>query len=237
MVSPRWLVPVAVVALSACGGPQASQAPVLREGSLAGLIRAADSGAGALGATVVLRRADRLAPVEERTDGSGAFMIAGLPAGTYRVKVFVDHQTVGDQDVAIQAGRITGLDLVIGPRAVATDGDDRPVAGGPPLWRFHPPDADRRTGVVEGSISEHTERIRLEGAVVTVLDQAGAVAAQGVSDPYGRFRFEGLAPGAYVVSAYYTIIGRGQIELRRNDVVIEGGDVVVVPLWFETAGG
>ena len=83
-------------------------------------------------------------------------------------------------------------------------------------------------------MAEHGGRTRLGGAVVTVADGSGALVDQAVSDDDGRFRLEGLAPGAYVVSAYYTLLGRGQFEIRRTDVRVGAGEVVVVPLAIET---
>jgi hypothetical protein len=55
---------------------------------------------------------------------------------------------------------------------------------------------------------------------------------QTVSDDYGRFRFETL-PGTYSVSAYYSVGGRGQIEVRRSNIAVEGAEAVHVPLFIE----
>jgi hypothetical protein len=35
------------------------------------------------------------------------------------------------------------------------------------------------------------------------------------------------------VSAYYSIGGRAQIEVRRSAITVEGAEAVVVPLWIE----
>lgn len=227
------LLLAAASAVAGCGrGSPPASAP--REGMLAGIIRTSDTGQPVSDAVVVLRRPGQLQPVEERTSGTGAYMIPRLPPGSYQVKVYRDQRTLGDEQVRIEAGKVTGLDLAVSPRAgdehaVAVD-----VAAGAPLWVFRPPDADPLRGVIEGTVAEHGGRTRLGGAVVTVADGSGALVDQAVSDDDGRFRLDGLAPGAYVVSAYYTLLGRGQFEIRRTDVRVGAGEVVVVPLAIET---
>ena len=39
----------------------------------------------------------------------------------------------------------------------------------------------------------------------------------------------------YDVVAYYSVLQRGQIEVRRNRVRVDGGEVVEVPFWLDTA--
>ena len=54
-----------------------------------------------------------------------------------------------------------------------------------------------------------------------------------------RYHSPHLAPQVAViegtVSAYYTIGGRGEIEVRRSAIDVHGGDGVIVPLWLELA--
>ena len=42
-----------------------------------------------------------------------------------------------------------------------------------------------------------------------------------------------VEPGTYVVSAYYNIGGRGQIEVRRSDIEVARAEGVIVPIWVE----
>jgi hypothetical protein len=58
---------------------------------------------------------------------------------------------------------------------------------------------------------------------------------QTVSDDNGRYRFDNVLPGTYVVSAYYSVSGRAQIEVRRAGIVVHANDGVIVPLAIETA--
>jgi hypothetical protein len=54
-----------------------------------------------------------------------------------------------------------------------------------------------------------------------------------VSDGFGRYRFEAMMPGTYSISAYYSVSGRAQIEVRRSGIEVGGAEAVVVPLWIE----
>lgn len=227
---------ISVAGLGACAGRAYQGPPPVTVGSLAGIIRTADTGSPVGDATIVLRRPGELAPVQERTNGTGAYMIAALPPGQYDVKVYQDERTIGDEQIAIQAGKVTGLDLAVGPRLSMAEAASVDVASGTPLWRFRPADANPGAAVIEGTVTELGERTRLEGAVVTVVDRDGRLIAEAVSDDGGRYHIEDVAPGSYAVSAYYTLVGRGQFEIRRNDVVITAGEVVVVPLAIETDG-
>ena len=56
---------------------------------------------------------------------------------------------------------------------------------------------------------------------------------QTVTDDHGRYRFDGLVPGTYEVSAYYSLGGHGQIELRRTDIEVTGAEAAIVPMWVE----
>ncbi len=56
-----------------------------------------------------------------------------------------------------------------------------------------------------------------------------------VTDDEGRYRFDDVEPGTYVVSAYYSIGGRAQFEIRRSDIAVAGGEAVIVPIWIEVA--
>ena len=90
-----------------------------------------------------------------------------------------------------------------------------------------------RTGVsiIEGTVNDTSTRGRVPGAVVTAVH--GEQTEQTISDDHGRFRFDGVAPGTYSVSAYYSVGGRGQIEDRRSEIAVAGSEAVLVPLWIE----
>jgi hypothetical protein len=246
----------AIAAIAASGGLAAAGCaaraarPVAPAGVLAGIIRAADTGAPIAGATLVLQRPGALALAGGRTGDDGAYAIDRLAPGAYGVRVFRDGRLLAAQAITVAPGGLTGLDLAIAPPASATrdgaaDRASEPaaslgtgvdVAGAGPLWRYRPIGGDPGFGAIEGTVCEEGGRTRLGGTVITIADRAGALVADAVTDDDGRYRVEPVPPGAYVVSAYYTLVGRGQVEIRRSDVVVDGGDVVVVPLAIETDG-
>ncbi|HVV86991.1 MAG TPA: carboxypeptidase-like regulatory domain-containing protein [Kofleriaceae bacterium] len=226
------LLMLASVAVAGCvhGAPPPARPPA---GMLAGIIRDASSGAGVPDALIVVPRAGAGAPIEAHTSHTGTYAIDGLPPGSYHVTAYRDHQPIGDATVLVQAGRVSGFDLVLGNVLVARPDDPTVVPSAPPLWRFHPADADPHAATIEGTVTELGERFRLEGAVVNVADDDGNLVGYAITDEAGRYQVS-LPPGDYAVSAYYTLVGRGQFEIRRTQVEVGGGEVVEVPLEIET---
>jgi len=229
-MSPRTLSIVLIAA--ACGGVQH---PAPTPGAVAGLVRDATTGSGVAGARIVLRRPGTIDPIHADTNGDGAYMLVDLPAGWYHVAAFLHEAPIGTRDIEVANGRLTGLDFAVGPRASeAAAALDEPSRR--PLWRYHPRTADPDTGVIEGTVADLYQRGRVAGAVVTVVRDGHVDAVQAITDDTGRFRIEGLGPGSYAVSAYYAVVRRAQVEVRRNRVEVGGGEVVVVPLWLDTNG-
>jgi uncharacterized surface anchored protein len=232
MTSLRLTLISAIIAATACGRiARTTPARTPGPGAVGGLVRNATTGAGVEGARVVLRRPGSLEPVQAVSDDSGAYFIADLPPGPYAVTAYVQESPIGEQSVTIANDQITSVDFAFG---VETDAPiDLNAPSMAPLWRYRPPGADHRTGVIEGTVAD-TRQARLPGAVISVIRDGGYTAEQTFSDDHGRFQVAGLAPGSYTVSAYYAVLTRAQMEVRRNRVHVVGGEVVVVPLWLET---
>ncbi len=223
-------IAVLCIAAAACGGAQhASRVP--GPGAVAGLVRAATTGLGVTGAYVVLRRPGSLEPVQGVSDRGGAYYIAGLPPGSYTVTAYVEQTPIGEQTVQIVHDRITALDFAVGAGPGTPIDLNAPSMA--PLWRYRPPGADQGTGMIEGTVADNRHE-RLVGAVISVIRDGEVGAEQTFTDEQGRFQVAGLSPGSYSVSAYYAVLTRAQMEVRRNRVHVGGGEVVVVPLWLET---
>jgi hypothetical protein len=102
--------------------------------------------------------------------------------------------------------------------------------------RYRPTDLHPSIAMIEGTVTDMTTRQRVPGAVVTAVHGNDvSTTQQTVSDDHGRYLFEAVRPGVYSVSAYYSIGGRGQIEVRRSGIEVAGAEAVIVPLWIETA--
>lgn len=220
-----------LLGLAACHGRlQAPAAP--RPGMIAGLVRDAGTGEAIANSIIVLRRPGAIEPVRDVADGNGAYMIPSVPPGRYTVHAYVAQTLVGEREAEVRPNEITGVDFTVGHVAIDSDLD---TPGSPALWHYRPHGADPLTGAIEGTVAD-LHLARLAGAAVTVTSSGTVTTEATVTDDQGRFRIAELPPGRYDVSAFYDVVGRGQIEVRRSRVQIGGGDVVVVPLWLDTDG-
>ena len=135
-------------------------------------------------------------------------------------------------NIDVRAGETSYVDIAFTlgrPEPLHVDYGDK--AG--EIGRYHPPNLGAGVALIEGTVNDTSTRERVPGAVVTAV--LGGQTEQTISDEHGRFRFDGLAPGSYSVSAYYNISGRGQIEVRRSEIEVAGAEAVIVPLWIELA--
>ena len=111
-------------------------------------------------------------------------------------------------------------------------GDPAAVA----IQRYQPSHLASSQAVIEGTVNDAQTNERVVGTVISaVLYEDRDHAHQTVSDEHGRYRFDDIAPGTYVVSAYYSITGRGQFEVRRSEIIVGGAEAVIVPMWIEMA--
>lgn len=228
-VRARAAAALLAVALGACAARATPSGPAV--GMIAGLVRDAESGQAVADAIVVVRRAGSIAPERHVTNEDGAFMIADLVPGTYDVAAYVGKVRIGERPAVVRPNEILGLDFTFTRGGPPTP--DLNAPGAPELWRYRPPGADAAAGTVEGTVAD-IRGTRLPGAVVSITRTGTIDTVQTTTDDQGRFSVEGLAPGHYDVIAYYSVVRRGQLELRRNRVAVAGGEVVVVPLWLET---
>lgn len=217
--------------LAACGASQHPHRPT--QGAVAGLARDHDSGDPVASADVHVRVRGEMQARVVTTGKDGTYRLDHLPPGTYSVTSEFAGQPIDVENVDVKAGDTAVVDFTFTlgrPDPVRHDFGD-PKEGA--IDRYHPHDLPRSRAVIEGTINDLGTRGRVIGAVVYAVDQSGT-ALSTVSDDEGRYRFDAY-PGTYAVSAYYSIGGRGQIEVRRMGIRVDGAEAVIVPLWVEIA--
>lgn len=211
--------------LAACG---AAQSPKPTTGSIAGLVR--DLGSGDPVGMASLRLSTG-ATVTSAPDG--LYAIDRIKPGTYSLEAKFAGQPVTIKNIPVRRGEATFVDVSFtlgNPEPILVDFGD-PTQG--EITRYKP---KREITVIEGAVSEMTTHERVIGAVVTAVGGPRAETLQTVTNEQGRYRFDAVEPGTYVVSAYYNISGRGQIEVRRAGIEVERAQGVIVPIWLELTG-
>src|SRR5688572_5533702 len=78
-------------------------------------------------------------------------------------------------------------------------------------------------GRIEGKVTD-PKGAAVEGAAVTVTDPISNQKFSAVSDAQGRYKIEGLPPGAYAL----TISAKGFGDFRQEEVKVAEGGVVTV---------
>jgi hypothetical protein len=232
-------VKYAIVLCVACAGAACASAPhpVTRptEGSLVGLARDRETGDVISKAQVNIRPQGQIAPLRTLTAANGAYRQLHLAPGRYSVSADFAGQHVTVENIQLAAGEptIVDLDFELGkPDPIVVDfGNPKDSE----IEHFTPQDHQSR---IEGTVNIRSTHTRVEGAVVTItMTNARPTdeTLQAVSDEQGRYRFAPVKPGSYIVSAYYSVGDRAQIEVRRSDIEVAASQGVIVPLWIETA--
>jgi hypothetical protein len=228
------LVAALLVAAIACGGPQAgepagSEAPSLDQveskpgsGTLEGVVIdvAADRPVSFAEVAVYAEDTGELAGTTT-TDQRGRYKVPDLPPGSYRVVVSFSNLTSESRGVSLFADRPTPLRVEL-----STD------PGGGPLESREATGASH--GSIEGVVLDGVRGDPLGGATIEVSSRSMADPLFTIADERGHFRVAGLAAGTYVVSVYYSLVDKGNIEVRRSGVVVERGVVTRLTLELDT---
>ena len=216
---------VLLVLLAACAARQAPR-PTPTDGSIAGLAR--DQTSGEPVATAELRLSTRAVHDDLRQGRA-------LPDRSRQTRPLLAVATFAGQPVTInnidvdagEATSSTSTSRSAIPNRSSSTTRDRPLGA---ITRYHD---EGSAPLIEGTVTELTTRDarRRRGRHRSVRSDD---TLQTITDEQGRFRFDRVEPGTYAVSAYYSIGGRGQIEVRRSDIVVERAEGVIVPLSVET---
>lgn len=233
MISIVRIILILLVLACACGGSAAQRAASRpTTGGIAGLARDMDSGDPVAKADIRLTGGD--APRVTVSRDNGLYDIEKLPPGNYTLLAEFAGQPIEVFNIDVRAGQITMVDIVFTlgrPEPIRVDFGNAKASK---IERYRPRNGTKAIAIIEGTVNDIATKQRVVGAVVTAVigDDPNNNAHQTVSDDQGRFRFE-APPGTYVVSAYYSVGGRAQIEVRRSDISVAGAEAVVVPLWIE----
>lgn len=217
---------VLLALLAACGArSDGDTARANKLGALAGLARDAKTGEFIGFAEV------EVAGRKTKTTRYGMYEVDGLEPGRYTLRARFADQPVTIRNIEVSPGMATYADIVFtlgDPTPLDTDWGD-PREG--EIKRF-----STKVPRIEGTVGDQQTRARIPGAVVTAARGVDYETLQTVTDDHGRYRFDDVPPGTYAISAYYSVSGRAQIEVRRSDVTVTAGESVLVPLWIEVTG-
>ena len=225
-----------LVILAACGAASHGTAAREPEGSLAGIARDHDSGEPIAKASMHLRAQGQMAATVAITARDGAFVLPHLAPGNYSLSADFAGQQVNVDNIVVKTGDPTVVDVTFDlghPDPITVDFGN---AKDSEIDRYHP-HHHATTALIEGTVNDRASHTRVAGAVVTAIGPGSGPMVptlQQVSDEQGRYRFDPVPPGVYIVSAYYSVGNRGQIEVRRSDIEVGAAQGVIVPLWVET---
>ena len=227
-------IAVLVILLAACGATATNQTRATTTGGIAGLARDHDSGDPVAKAEIRIRASGQFKPLQTLSSDRGLFDIQKLRPGRYTLSALFAGQPIEVTNIEVRAGEITMVDVTFTlgrPEPLQYDHNTK----GAEIDRYRPKSlAESRAALIEGTVNDTQTRLRVSGAVVTAVhDDNVATTQQTVSDDAGRYRFDEVRPGIYAISAYYSIGGRAQIEVRRSGIEVTSSEAVVVPLWIE----
>jgi hypothetical protein len=218
-------VRIFLVLLAACGATGSSHGHgKARDGAIVGLVRDTKSGDAVPMADV------EVGGHTTKSDVRGRYDFEKLPPGHYTLHARFAGQPVTIRNIDVTAGMASYVDVNFTLGDVTPLTTDYGDAREGEIQTF-----EAKVPRIEGTVGDASTRARVPGAVVTAARGADDETLQTITDDDGRYRFDNVDLGTYAISAYYSIGGRAQIEVRRADVKVEAGHGVLVPLWIELA--
>ena len=149
----------------------------------------------------------------DQADASGAFTLAGLPAGSYSISALAGAESASEHSVSVMAGEaVKGISMVLVSVAAAS-----------------PVHADG--GGISGFVLQPDGTTPVAAARIALLDADGNAVERvfEATDGVGAFAADGLAAGTYDIIA--TAAGYASVHVRGVDVAAgaqsDGVDVVL----------
>lgn len=155
------------------------------------------------------------------SDQAGRYTVPDLPPGSYRVVVRFSNLTTEARGVSLFADRPTPLRV-----QMSSDPGGGPLESREQTGNSH--------GSIEGVVLDGVRGEPLGGATVEVSSDKLTDPLFTIADEAGRFRIAGLSPDTYLVSVYYSLVDKGNIEVRRSGVVVERGVATKLTLELDT---
>jgi carboxypeptidase family protein len=213
---------------AACGQapPAAPRGPAA--GGIAGIVRELETGEPVSFVTVTVHGPGR---GDTATDGGGGFQVPALRPGRYQVTARWGGSSARVDRVLVVGGRLTRVDLRLALAPASHPA--APLGPGVPVQLR--PDAPPvpiagALGGIRGRVRDPVTSESLGGAVIAASTPGMRDAVLSMADDAGRFRMPALPPGVYTLSAYYQVVGRGSIEVRRSNVRVDAGKITVIDL-------
>lgn len=231
----RLLLGGLAVLVMACGGsqkPAAVSAPAPTSG-IHGTVVDVETGSAISFVTVIAKADGAVRSYSHTTNGSGSFILDGVPPGRYQVIATYGNHSSEKLDVPVTRNKITRLRLGLDLRTnepIVNSYKPIPSVPEPPKRSI----GRARSGAIEGVVRNAKTKALLPGAVVGATSAKLPEPRLAVADAHGRYRLLGLPPGTYVLSIYYTVVERGNVEVRRGGIQVAGGKATIIDLNLDT---
>jgi hypothetical protein len=149
----------------------------------------------------------------DMSNADGSFRLE-LEPGTYTVIASAGARQALYNGIVVFPDKTTTLNFEL---SVPTERNDAEVSGS-----------------IEGTVIDKVSREPFPGAVISAASPVLADAQMAMAGDDGVYRFEQLPPGTYVVSVYYHLVDKGNIEVRRSGIVVTRGSSKRVDLEIDT---
>jgi len=241
IVSSRSHLALAFLAgtLLACGGASTAtkktptNAAGPNAGGIDGVVLDAQTGTAVSFVSVIAKAADSKRTYSHTTDGTGHFTLKALPPGTYQVMATYGSHTTRHINVPVKRTGSTHIHMRIDMRvkeAKVVPYKHTPAVPPPPQRVI----SKSSRGLIEGLVRNAKTKELLPGTVVGASSSVLPEPRLAVVDAKGRYRLPGLPPGTYVLSIYYTVVDRGNVEVRRGGVEVNKGKATIIDLMLDT---